>query len=307
MITPFLSVKPATILDANIIAHNVLENDYPNWLIGDTTINLGTRRLVIGTNVHLVYESLVNANIGFNPLSEPQVPPKWVLVGKTNKYRMFDEFVTSQTQNAESITFTVKNLGMVTTLGFLNADFSTINVVGTDDNAGVFYNSTLSGTSEAGIVDEYEWCWGAVQKIKDVAFTDIPPYLNASFNITISAPGYTAICGAFIPGQSRAYGGINFGAVTGIVDYSTKQIDQWGNYFFKQGAYAKTLSCDMLIDNNQIDAVQYDLAELRAVPALYVGSNLYGSTIIYGKYDSFKNVIAYPLQSLMSMELQGLI
>ena len=113
MITPFLSVKPATILDANIIANNVLENDYPNWLISDTSINLGARRLVIGTNVHLVYESLVNANIGFNPLSEPQVPPKWVLVGKTNKYRMFDEFVTSQTTLRILIFFLRRRHGIV--------------------------------------------------------------------------------------------------------------------------------------------------------------------------------------------------
>lgn len=307
MSTPFLSVKPELVLDANLISSNVLENDYPVWAVGDTTINLGDRRMVLAENVHLVYESLVNANIGFNPLNEPQVPPKWVLVGKTNKFRMFDEFVTSFTQNLESITFSVKNLNMVTAIGFLNADFSSIQVVGVDNNQGIFYDSTVSGTSEAGIVDEYAWCWGAIQKVRDIAFTDIPPFFNATFNITISAPGYSAKCGAFIAGQSREYGAVRFGAATGIVDYSKKQIDQWGNYSFVEGPFSKELGCEMHINNDQIDAVQYDLAELRAIPALYIGSNLYGSTIIWGKYDRFKNVIAYPTESLMSMELQGLI
>lgn len=299
-------VKPESILDANIVSSNVPENDYPIWSATDTYA-LGDRRIVVNTDVHLIYESLVAGNIGNNPLNEPVVPPKWVLVGKTNKYAMFDEFITSQTSNADTIIVTLRNMNLVTAMAFLNADATTVRVVGTDANVGVFYDSTASMVSNAGITDEYEWCWAPVQKVTDHAFTDIPPYLNATFDITMDATGYTAKCGALVGGYARTYPEIRYGAKTSIVDYSVKKTDQWGNYYFQQGAFAKTLDAEFFVDNSFVDQLQYVFAEFRAIPALYIGSTLFGSTIIWGKYDKYETVIAYPNESLVSVSLQGLI
>lgn len=299
-------VKPESIKDANIVSSNVPENDYPLWLITDT-YGIGARCIVTGADTHLIYESLVAGNIGNNPLNEPVVPPKWVLVGKTNKYQMFDEFITSQTQNADTITVTLQNLNMVTAMAFLNADATSVRVVGTDANVGVFYDSTVSMVSNAGIVDEYEWCWAPIQKVKDYAFDDIPPYLNAKFDITIDATGYTAKCGALVAGDARSYPEIRYGAKTSIIDYSAKKVDQWGNYYFAQGAFSKTLDAEFFVSNDFIDQLQYVFAEFRAIPALYIGSTLFGSTIIWGKYDKYETVIAYPTESLVSVSLQGLI
>jgi hypothetical protein len=301
-------VKPEKILDANVLASNVPENDYPIWAGSDTDINLGDRRMVIETDVHLIYESLIDGNIGNSPLNElTPLTPKWVLVGKNNRWRMFDELITSVTTQAESITSTVTDLNLVTAMSFLNMDCTSIRVVGTDIVEGTFYDQTAKMTSDAGIVDEYEWCWAPIQKVTDYAFTEIPPYYGATFDITILAPGYNASCGAVVGGYAREYSAIRYGAKVSTVDYSKKEIDQWGNYSFVEGDFSKTLDAEFFVDNDFVDQLQYVFAEFRAIPALYIGSTLFGSSIIWGKYDKYEIVIAYPTQSLVAVELQALI
>jgi len=301
-------VKPETISDANVFASNVPEDDYPLWNSADATINLGDRRMVLATDVHLIYESLIDANIGNDPLNElTPLTPKWVLVGKNNRWRMFDELITSTTIQSETITCTLTGMNLVTALAFLNMDCTSVHVVGTDITDGVFYDETAQMTSDAGIVDEYEWCWAPIQKVTDYAFTDIPPYYGATFDITITATGYNASCGAVVGGYAREYSAIRYGAKVSIVDYSKKVIDEWGNYSFVEGAFSKTLDAEFFVDNDFVDQLQYVFAEFRAIPALYIGSTLFGSTIIWGKYDKYETVIAYPTQSLVAVELQALI
>ena len=55
-----------------------------------------------------------------------------------------------------------------------------------------------------------------------------------------------------------------------------------------------------------VDEIVNLLAEYRATPIVYIGSDAYASTIVYGFYKDFTVVIAYYLKSICNLEIEGL-
>jgi len=45
----------------------------------------------------------------------------------------------------------------------------------------------------------------------------------------------------------------------------------------------------------------------RATPIVYLGSEQFGSTIVYGFYNDYAAVIAYPTHSLLNIQLESLV
>ena len=78
---------PFVITDDMLISSSIAEPDTAEPAY-DTAVTYAEFAQVsdIGTNKHDVYESLVSGNLN-NPLSDKT---KWILKGKTNRWRMFD-------------------------------------------------------------------------------------------------------------------------------------------------------------------------------------------------------------------------
>jgi hypothetical protein len=104
--------------------------------------------------------------------------------------------------------------------------------------------------------------------------------------------------------------GIEQGANVSIIDYSRKDTDNdTGRTTFTRRAYSKRMSGEFMVDNNKINAVQRILADIRAVPSVYIGSDEsdYAPLVVYGFYRDFSIDIAYPTRSLCRIEVEGLI
>ena len=114
----------------NLLSSNVSESLHSEWASG-TTYAAGDRVYVTlesdGTTErtpHRIFESLVGSNLGNYP---PDSPSQWVLVGSTNRWAMFDEFVSSQTENAGGIDVTVQAHG--DRVALLDVDANTVDFV----------------------------------------------------------------------------------------------------------------------------------------------------------------------------------
>ena len=78
---------------------------------------------------------------------------------------------------------------------------------------------------------------------------------------------------------------------------------------FVQRDYAKRLTLSVVMDNSRLNGLFAALAALRATPCVWIGSDdaeLAGTLIVYGFYRDFTIDIAYPEQSLCSLEIEGL-
>jgi len=281
------------------------------------TFNLATVKggLAIGTSgtqagthtgtarVHKIFESLVASNLNNPPLISPT---KWLDSGATNRWKMFDASVQAQTSNPSSIADTFAITGRVDSAILFNVDAATARVVMTDAVVGVVYDQTFDLISASGIVDWYAYFFEPIVRAHDVVVTDMLPYADPSIAVTLTDTGNTVLCGECVLGLSKEIGGTSYGASVGIQDYSIKQKDTFGNYAILERAFNKRGRFTLFLPNTFLDDLQLRLASYRATAVVYIGADQYTSTAIYGFYKDFDVTIAYPNDSLCTLELEGL-
>ena len=295
-------IRPLAITDAVLIASNVPEDDYPAYAPG-TTYALGDRVVVLEPDVHLVYESLQAGNVGHAPAASLEY---WVVVGPTNRWRMFDTSITSQAENADTISVSLATTGISNGVALLNIDCTGIHVQAVDATLGVVYEKTINPALNSGITDLYSYFTEPITRITEMALTDLPAYSNMRLNITLSNVGRTVRCGGVVVGQVRKLGDLQYGAKIGIADYSIKTRDQFGNFDVVERAFSNKATWSLWIDSGEVDLVKRLLSQYRATPIVYIGADMYGATIVYGFYKDFSIDISYPTVSVCSLELEGL-
>lgn len=305
---------PSTVLDANIVSINIPENDYPVWDAG-TTYGLGDLVIVTSLNIHQVYQSVHGVtgtyplgNIGYNPLSELDLdnPVHWSLVGATNAYKIFDTYTSSQAVYQDIITFEVKDLGVINTIGLLNIDAAQASLVGYDMSDNEIYNATVDLTSYATFASYYDYYFTPFLRRNVYVFEDIPPVENGRFIITLTAVGDVKL-GNFVAGYGYEMAAINYESSVRQKDYSIKQQLPTGEYFFAEGATSTIADFYFTLPNEKFDLLQRLIQLLRARPALYVGSELYESTTLFGIIIDAPSTLTYVGHSTCRMQVESLI
>jgi hypothetical protein len=296
-------IRPYAIVDTTLTACNVPETDYATYNPA-TPYAVGTMVIVVGANVHKIYESLQAANTGHDPAISPSW---WLDRGATNRWKMFDTLVSSQTESTGDMTFSLRITDCVNSIALLNVSAASVRVVATDAVEGVIFDRTVNMSSSLGIVDWWSWFFESPEWDADAVITDLPMYANMTLSVTLANIGGVARCGACIVGMSKDLGDTQYGASVGIQDYSVKARDTWGNYSILERAYSKRASFTINANNNTIDRLQSILAGYRSVPILYIGAEEFGSTFILGFYKDFSVTIAYCSFSVCTIEIEGLI
>lgn len=298
-------IRPVTIADTNLLSSNVPETDYAAWDSG-TAYGLGDRAIYVIANVHWIVESLQAGNTNHTPTGT-DLDAWWLLIGNTNRWKMFDGAIQSQTVLADEIAIELSSsTERIDSVALFNIDCSEVHVTVTDATDGLVYDETVSMVSTSGITDWYAYFFEPITRIADYVFTELPPYLGAIIAVTATDTGADVSIGACVVGLSRNIGATQYGISTGIQDYSIKQQDDFGNYTILERAYNKRAVFQVQVANSLIDELQTILAGFRAVAAVYSGSDMYASTFVYGYYKDFSVVIAYREYSILSIELEGL-
>lgn len=253
---------------------------------------------VVVTSSHTVYESLQNANTGHTPASSPTY---WTSLGMTNRWKMFDTYVTSQTTYPEEIEV-VLEVGSFDSLAVLYANATSVQVVLDDSVEGDVYDETQVNSSPT--------------TPKNFIFTNIPgaSYPSAQLIVTITNTGSNATCGFLIPADSLTLGITLYGADLGIIDYSIKEQDDWGNWIITERKYAKRATFPVAVETANRDVVRNTLDQYRATPAVYVGND--GATLQASGYCTVLTMYGWAVNDPMELgividhlmlEIEGLI
>ena len=288
--------------DSALISSNIAETDYAAWAVG-TTYALSARVIVVGTNIHKIYESLQAGNLGHDPATSPTW---WIEVSNTNRWKMFDQSVQLQSSNPTTIDVSIKTTQRVDSVALLNISAYSAQIKMTDAIDGLVYDTTKILASDSGINNWYSYFYEPVVRMTDFVANDLPPYQNATIEVILTETGGTAYCGGFMVGLQQFLGNTQYGAKVGIQDYSVKTIDVYGNYTLLQRAYKKTATFNLQLYTALVDQIMAVLTPLRATPIIYYGADGFNSTVIYGFYKDLSVVIAYPEISTCSLEIEGL-
>jgi hypothetical protein len=293
-------IRPITITDAILTSNNVTEADYAAWSAATAYI-VGDRYMLVAADVHKVYEALIagtNKPIATNPTY-------WALVGATNRWKMLDTSVSSQTTNANSIAYSFTLTSRADSVALMNISAASATITQTTTD-GLTYNKTTSLLSTSGINDWFSYFFEPITRITDFAITDMPFYANAVVSVTLTDTGNTVACGACVLGLNKEIGSTQYGAKVGIQDYSIKTKDAYGTYSITQRAYNKKADFSVWVEGGLVDSLQAMLALYRAQPIVYIGSSSYGATMLLGYYKDFSIDLQYPTVSLLNIQLEGL-
>lgn len=265
-------LQPATITDAALVSSNVPETDYPAWASG-ATYALGAR--VIKAATHRIYESAVAGNVGNDPVA---ADGKWLDIGPTNRWALFDRALGSTTTAASPIAVTVSA--------------SPINAVALLDLVGTSVRVQANGYDRTQAVGA-----GAM------TFLDLPA---GTKRVTVTLTGSGAVSvGTLLVGKLVGLGVTEAAPTAGITDYSRKDVDDFGAVTIVERAWAKRMTAKGLISTAAIDSVFSRIAAVRATPSLWIGQDGYDSLTIYGFFKTFE-IEAGDTVSKLSLSIEGL-
>jgi hypothetical protein len=253
-----------------------------------------------------IYESRINSNLNNTP-TLGATSTQWLYVGPLNQYAMFDQTVESQTSAADALMVTF-NLGQAcNAIALLNVVGTSVRVVMNDASEGIVYENVLSLSSTVGINNWWRWLYMPIDKRKDIAFLDLPLYANATITVTIANDGADAKCGVCVVGRLYTLGGAEYGTGVGINDYSRITEDDFGRRIVTKRGYAKKMNVPISIPREDVDYAIRTLTDLRQEPLVWIASENYEATIVYGPYKTFEHVISTYSLSRMQLEIQGLV
>jgi hypothetical protein len=212
MSSDFIVVRPFEVTNDLLVSSNVDEDDYAEWDAG-TGYTLGQRVIVIGdggspeTFYHNIYESvLAGTNTGNNPWDDPQwpdgTPTNWLLVGKTNRWKMFDNANSSQTTNAESIEVNFTTSRRANAIACLNVDAEEIEVI-VEDPAPINVTNLLTYSEQ---FDNAAWTKAdATVTANTQVAPDGTTTMDKLVENTANSTHYTYITRSYTSGETLTY------------------------------------------------------------------------------------------------------
>lgn len=299
-------IKPHVITDLMMLSSSIQEDDYPVWVSG-TTYPLGAR--VIRTGVHRVFERLVAGAGTVAPELDTTSLPIWMDVGPTKKWAPFDDVVGTLATGASPLSY-VLSVGFTDSLALFELTGRYVDVVMKDGTGGSVVYQKRIDLEVTDIETIFDWFFSDLDLRTDIVITDLPgQYASAELSITITATSGSAAVGVIKPGLISDLGETQYGARVGIDDYSRKERNEFGNTVITKRAYSKRGSFTMLTTLGTFNRIYRTLAELRATPCVYIGTEAagYEPLLIYGFFTSFNIDISYPNYHLCSLDIEGLI
>lgn len=232
---------------------------------------------------------------------------KWLEIGASNRYAMFDGVINNVTSAPTPLDVRVTPGTVVNSVSLFQVTANTVQVQVIDPVEGIVYDRTEDMLDDTFVVDWYSYFFEPISRKSDVTFTDVPAYGSADIRIVAQAAAATnAIIGETVIGFQRRLGVTNFNTSVSIQDYSRKERDQFGNVSVVERQFSKLADYDVTCETSVVNLVQKALADIRTTPTVFIGDPNRPETIVYGFYRNFNIVLSTPSISDCTIEVEGL-
>lgn len=274
-------IDPVAVTAAMLTASSVLETDNAAWAVG-TAYALGDRVVA----AHRVFESAIGGNVGHDPSTDGGI--HWTDVGPTNRWAMFDLAAGPFTQAADEIEVTIAPAVPVSAVALVDLAASSVRVRVVAGAATIYDQTTLTAGSTS------------------ASFLDLPAVAGQSITVTADAAGGTAMIGKIAIGDAIDIGQTETGPTVGITDYSRRETDDFGVTTVVERAWAKQITVRARLSSDDVDAVERQLAALRATPTIWIGEEGFESLTAYGFFKDFSIDLQLGATSFCSLTIEGM-
>ena len=295
-------IKSVVTTDAILTSSNIPEDEYPAWVSGTSYTALDK---VIYE--HKIYERIVTG-AGTTTPDLDQI--NWLDAGYTNRYRMFDNIISSVSSRTGGIEFTLTPNQVINGIALLNVNASTVRVVMNDPIEGVVYDRTKELRSSSNVIDYYSYFFAPLINLGDLdtaIFLDLPNKPTATITVYVSSGIGLVEVGEVVYGVQSVVGRTNYGTAIGITSYSRKDTDEFGKVTVIKRKNSKYADYDIDIDNTNLAFVQRLFQDIDSVPCVFIGNPEMEELIVYGFYKDFKATISFPTVSKCTLRVEGLV
>jgi len=311
-------IDPTYITDTTLVSCDIpaAEVNVPEW---DPAIlyRVGMRVSVNTGGYHDVYEcSYENLN-EWPPDNLTGTPVYWFKVCATNRWKLFDMIVAPDratvgenapgcvlaagnvlqpntilaSNGSSSVQVTVAPGQIIDTVALMNVDCTSISLIMTDPVSGEVYNETKIPSTTTYF---------------NAVYSDLPNYPNATLEIIVRNSAGNVSIGELIVGKARTIGVARYNVGVGIVDYSAKEVDAFGNFSILERAFSKRMDVNFTMPVLTHAGILRLLEKYRSVPLVWIVSNLYSTTTAYGFYRDLKVSIPNSIIAEGSLSIEGL-
>lgn len=294
-------IKSIVTTDTILTSSNIAEDEYPAW-VASTSYNASDRVIF----EHKIYEAILTHSSTTTPDLDQA---NWLDVGYTNRYRMFDNTLSSVSSQMGGIEFTLTPSQIVNGIAILNVNASTVRVVMNDPVEGVVYDKTKELRSSSNVIDYFSYFFAPllIENLETVIFLDLPDKPTATITVYVSSGSGLVEVGEVVYGIQSVVGRTNYGTAIGITSYSRKDTDEFGRVTVIKRKNSKYSDYDIDIDNNNLASVQKLFADIDSVPCVFIGNPEMEELVVYGFYKEFKATISFPTVSKCTLRVEGLI
>lgn len=290
-------IKAIKLTSSNLISSTATEL-YSNWSSA-TTYGLAAKVIYLDS----IWESLQADNTNNTPDNSVLF---WVRTGPSNKAAMFDQQVSTQTVASTSLVVDLVFNESFNSLALLNIKANSASIAIYDNEDTLVYENDTN-LDDTQIADWYSYFFEEYDLRSELVLTNLPVYRPNKVKLTLTGPDVAV--GSFVIGSLVDIGLSQYGMTFGIRDYSTKETDDFGTTRFIERNYSKRMNASVFVNNGRLNYLSKLLASIRATPTVWIASTderLSGS-VVYGYYRDWDVEVAYPDNSLIRLEIEGLI
>ncbi|WP_442772681.1 hypothetical protein [Paenirhodobacter enshiensis] len=270
-------IVPHAITDAQLIDSNVPEDDAPAW--DAATAYVADNRVI---RSHAIYQA-AQATTGDDPATDT-AETWWVKVSATNRWRAFDDVISGGvvTGAGATITYRIRLNKTLDSVAFFTMDATSVRVrARLSTSEADFFDVTTELAARDDVANFWSYCFDEFSFTPDLVLTDLNLPSGCDVYITIAA-GSVAKVGEIIMGRVAKLGTTIVGTGLGIVDYSTKERDDWGGLYIVSKPVTSTVSFNVKLGTDTaawVHKVVKSIASKVCVFAADAGADDFGTTV----------------------------
>lgn len=297
-------IPPLTITSALLTSSTAAEPG-PGETAWSAATNYTVGQRAIRTATHRVYQAIV---AGVDAGLPENTPTRWLDVGPTNRYAMFDLARNSATVDASTITVVItpgKRINAIALLGLVADHVDITMTVG----ATTVYSfsedlSTRTTTSWT------EYFYGEFGVRPAVVRFDLPLYSTAVLTVTLSISTGNVLCGALCIGTAVDLGRVELNPRSDALNFSRIDRDAFGNATLVPRRTVPKTTQTLLVDKGRVNKLIDVRNALNAVPAVWsglddaTGDGYFDALLILGIYKQFSIDLSQEQHATATLELE---
>jgi hypothetical protein len=260
-----------------------------------TTYSLGEKAVIGGR----IYKSLQASNLNHSVHDTAW----WSDISASNKMRMFDSEVFSQTTatGGLSVEISLPRSSMCDSLALINmaAESVTLEVIVDGD---VLHSETVN-LFTVGIGDWYDYFFKEGH-FETMAVFRFPPGYGHHLRLTINGPDVKV--GFCIVGFTNSVGLTRLGGSKDLVDYSRASADEYGSWTLTRRTFTSNGSFQCEVPRESANAVFNGLAAVRGMPTLWTGVEGDDFTVLFGILGKVRGDLATKSVRYFTVEVKGM-